>query len=74
LAPTFHITITQKNNQLYLQATGQPQFEIFASAENEFFLKVVEASIIFNKDENGKVNSLTLNQNGQSMPGLKIEE
>ena len=74
LAPTFHITITQKDNQLFLQATGQPQFEIFASAENEFFLKVVEAKITFNTEENDKVISLTLNQNGQSIPGLKVEE
>jgi hypothetical protein len=74
LAPTFHITITQKDNRLFLQATAQPQFEIFASAENEFFLKVVEAKITFNKDENNKVISLTLNQNGQSLPGLKLDE
>jgi CubicO group peptidase (beta-lactamase class C family) len=74
LAPTFQITITQKDNRLFLQATGQPQFEIFASSENEFFLKVVEANIIFNKDENGEVKSLTLNQNGQSIPGLKVDE
>lgn len=74
LAPTFQITISQKDNRLFLQATGQPQFEIFASAENEFFLKVVEASITFNKDDNGNVISLILNQNGQSIPGSRVDE
>lgn len=73
LAPTFQITISQKKDRLFLQATGQPRFEIFASAENEFFLKVVEASVTFNTDENGKVKSLTLNQNGQNIPGQKVE-
>ena len=73
LAPEFIITITRKDNQLLLQATGQPQFEIFPSAENKFFLKVVEASITFNNDETGKVDSLTLHQGGQNMPALKIE-
>jgi len=37
LAPTFHIDITKEGSQLYLQATGQSKFPIFASAQNEFF-------------------------------------
>ena len=30
LAPTFSIVITAKESQLFAQATGQPQFELFA--------------------------------------------
>tara|TARA_R110002111_G_scaffold66446_5_gene108271 strand:+ start:323 stop:1690 length:1368 start_codon:yes stop_codon:yes gene_type:complete len=73
LAPEFLLTITRKDNQLFAQATGQPQFEIFPSAENKFFLKVVEASITFNKNDTGNVDSLTLHQGGQNMPAPKIE-
>jgi CubicO group peptidase (beta-lactamase class C family) len=73
LAPTFSITITRKESKLFLQATGQPQFEVFASSQNEFYLKVVEASITFNADDTGKIESLILHQNGQHMPGKKIE-
>lgn len=73
LTPEFHIVVTRTGQQLFVQATGQPQFEIFASAQNEFFLKVVEASVTFNKDANGKVESLTLHQGGQNVPGKKIE-
>lgn len=73
LTPTFSIEITRTGQQLFLQATGQQKFQIFASAQNEFFLKVVEASITFNTDDTGKVESLTLHQGGQNPVGKKVE-
>ncbi len=73
LAPAFHVTITKTDAQLFLQATGQQKFPIFPSAQNKFFLKVVKASVTFNKDDTGAVSSMTLHQNGQNVPGKKIE-
>ena len=46
---------------------------MFAEDEDTFYLKVVTASIDFNKDESDSVTSLTLHQNGQDMPANKIE-
>ncbi len=71
-SPDFAIEITRDEKQLYAQATGQQKFPIFASAENTFFLKVVEANVVFEKDEEGMVNRLTLNQNGQSPKAKKV--
>ncbi len=73
LAPTFSIEITKEENQLYAQATAQPKFPIYPSAEDTFFLRVVEANVVFNKDDDGTVSSLTLNQNGQSPQGKKVK-
>jgi hypothetical protein len=73
LQPGFIIEVTTKDNQIFAQATGQPQFELFAEDEDTFFLKVVPASMDFNKDENGKIISLTLHQGGQDMEGKKME-
>lgn len=73
LAPQFHITITRKENQLFLQATGQPEFKIFPFEIHKFFLKVVEARITFSANEAGEIDSLTLHQGGQNMPGNKVE-
>ncbi|RZN84027.1 MAG: serine hydrolase [Winogradskyella sp.] len=73
LAPNFYITIKLDNKQLSAQATGQQEFEIYPSAENEFFLKVVEANITFNKNNLGIVESMTLHQGGQNLPGKKVE-
>ena len=72
LVPNFVITITKEKDQLFLQATGQPKFKIYASSENKFFLKVVKASITFNKDENGKIKSLTLHQGGQDQEAKRL--
>lgn len=73
LHPSFQIVVTTQGNQLFAQATGQPQFELFAESENKFFLKVVEAKVTFNKKPDGSIKSLTLLQGGQEMEGVKIK-
>jgi CubicO group peptidase (beta-lactamase class C family) len=72
LAPTFKITVSTREGRLFAQATDQQEFEIFREKEDLFFLKVVEAKIQFNRDTSGKVESMTLFQNGQEVPGKKI--
>ncbi|WAC02247.1 DUF3471 domain-containing protein [Lacinutrix neustonica] len=73
LAPTFHIVITEKEGRLFAQATAQPQFELFPSAVNQFYFKIVKANVVFNANSKGKIESLTLFQNGQVVPGKKME-
>lgn len=71
LAPDFSIVITTQDGKLFGQATGQPAFEMFAEAKDKFFLKVVDARIEFQRGPDGKVNQLTLYQNGRVMPGKR---
>jgi CubicO group peptidase (beta-lactamase class C family) len=66
LVPAFHIVVTREGAGLFIQATAQPKFPIFAESESEFFLKVVDAQITFSRD------GLILHQNGQNLPGRKI--
>lgn len=73
LGPNAIIDVTKDKKQLYVQLTGQQKIEVFASSETTFFLKIVEATLDFNKDEKGKVVSLTLHQNGRDITGTKIE-
>ena len=72
LAPDFKITITAKDDKLFAQATGQGEYEVFAEKEDLFFYKVVEAKIKFNRNEKNEIISLTLLQEGQEIPGKKI--
>ncbi|MBL4663779.1 MAG: serine hydrolase [Flavobacteriaceae bacterium] len=72
IQPGFEIEITIDGNQLFATPTGQGKAELFAENKTTFFLKVVQAQVIFNVDENGVAQSLTLNQGGQQMEGKKV--
>jgi serine-type D-Ala-D-Ala carboxypeptidase/endopeptidase len=71
LAPTFKIKITHEGSRLFAQATAQPQFEVFAEKEGEFFFKVVDAQLTFTKDASGAVTGLILHQNGRDQKAPK---
>lgn len=71
VAPTFKITVFREGNGLKAQATGQDAFDIFPESEDRFFLKVVDAQLLFNRDESGAITGLILFQNGREMPGAK---
>jgi tetratricopeptide (TPR) repeat protein len=73
LAPGFIIVITREGNQLYAQATGQLNFPVFPKNETEFYYKVVDAQLVFNRNKSGEVESLTLFQNGMEIVGKKIK-
>lgn len=72
LQPEFKITITKEGGQLYGQATGQERLEIYPKNDTVFFPTAVEAEISFQVND-GIVESLTLFQGGQGLPGKKIE-
>src|SRR5205807_9012529 len=73
LAPNFILTVTREDNHLFVQATGQPKFELFAEGNRDYFLKVVDAQVTFETDSQGRANSLVLHQNGAQQPAKRIE-
>jgi CubicO group peptidase (beta-lactamase class C family) len=68
------LKVTLDGKQLYAQMTGQPNFPIYPASDSEFNWKVVEASIKFVKDENGKVTYAIHHQNGQELKVAKLPE
>jgi D-alanyl-D-alanine-carboxypeptidase/D-alanyl-D-alanine-endopeptidase len=68
LSPAFVLTVTREGTRLFVQATGQPRFEVFAETRDAFFLKVVDARLTFSRNEAGAVTGLVLHQNGASQP------
>jgi hypothetical protein len=66
--------ITTEENKLYAQLSGQPTFEIFPLAENEFFWKVVDARLKFFKNEKGEITQAILFQNSQELAAKKLKE
>lgn len=72
LAPTFSLKVWREASQLMVQATNQPAFPVTPYASDKFFLKVVDAQLEFKRNAAGKVESVTLHQNGRSMPGKRV--
>ncbi len=62
--PGFILTFWREEDRLMAQATGQPSFEITPTSDSTFALAVVEASMTFHRDQDGRVTGLTLHQNG----------
>ena len=73
LSPEFKIRVFAEGSRLKAQATNQPAFELFAEKGEDdlFFVKIVDARIRFHRGADGAVESLTLIQNGQEIPGAK---
>jgi serine-type D-Ala-D-Ala carboxypeptidase/endopeptidase len=72
ISPTFILTVRPDGGRLYIQATAQSEFEVYAESETEFFYRVVNAQVTFDRPEGGTVPSLTLHQNGKHMPGKRL--
>ena len=73
LRPDFIMTVTRAGDSLITQATGQQTIEIFPESETRFFPKLMEATIVFEKDASGKVVALVLTQGGRDQRAKKIE-
>ncbi len=64
LAPGVLFTVETKDDKLMIGLTGQPSHQVYPRSETEWYYKVVDATITFNVDKNGKCKSLVLFQNG----------
>ncbi|RYG03224.1 MAG: serine hydrolase, partial [Chitinophagaceae bacterium] len=62
LKPGVTMKIMLANGNLKVQVTGQQAFDMFAESEDKFFLKIVEASAVFHRDAEGKVDKLIWTQ------------
>lgn len=73
VAPNVFATIIKEGNQLFVQITGQPKFDLFPYEETKFSLKVMDAQIEFIKDSDGQVNELILYQGKNKVPGKRVD-
>ncbi|HYE97878.1 MAG TPA: DUF3471 domain-containing protein, partial [Planctomycetota bacterium] len=73
LAPALILTITREENQLKAQLSGQPAFPVYAKFDNVYYYKVVSAQLTFNRNNEGKTESVTLLQGGQQLIGKRVK-
>jgi len=67
-------TVTFENGALYGQATGQPRFQLEASAPDEVYSDAAGIEVSFRRDAQGKVTRLLLRQAGQEIGGSRIAD
>lgn len=72
LAPNFILTVTREGDHLFTQATGQEKVEVFPESDHDFFLKVIDAQITFETDNQGKATGLVLHQGGDH-PARRVQ-
>jgi D-alanyl-D-alanine carboxypeptidase len=71
--PRLAFTVTKESGRLFVQATGQPKFEVYPYAENKFFLKVVEATIEFAPAGAERAMELILDQGAAHVVAKRVE-
>src|SRR5689334_20569375 len=72
LAPGAIITVTQAGNKLISKGPGQPQAELLPESLTTFFMRDVDASFTFVKDESGRVVQLIIRRGGREFQAKRI--
>jgi CubicO group peptidase (beta-lactamase class C family) len=73
VTPRFILTFTKEGDKLFAQGTGQPKLEAEAVSETQFTITQVKANITFEKDSEGKVTGLILQQGARTTNAKKIK-
>jgi bla regulator protein BlaR1 len=68
-----YVAIRRDGDSLHARITGQPEFEIFAEAEDQLFWKVVDARLVFANDGSGAAPSAVLHQHGHQIPMTRVD-
>ncbi|MDZ4401835.1 serine hydrolase [Prosthecobacter sp.] len=66
------LNVTVKTNTLFAQLEGQPSIPVFETAPDRFEYDVVEATLVFTRDDKKQINGLTLLQNGLTLPAARV--
>jgi hypothetical protein len=64
--------VTHEGAGLFVQATGQGKFPVFAESPRGFFARAVDAQVTFEADVDGKASGLTLHQGGHDTPARRV--
>jgi hypothetical protein len=74
IGPNFTLTVMRDGDRLVSQVTGQGPVETFPEGNHDYFIKVVDAQIRFETNDQGRVSRLILHQNGQDTPATRLDD
>jgi D-alanyl-D-alanine-carboxypeptidase/D-alanyl-D-alanine-endopeptidase len=70
-SPTFAGVVTRQGSRLFAQRHGQAMYEIFPASDTEFFYRMVNAQLTFERGPDGRANAVVLHQNGKDLRGTR---
>ncbi len=73
LAPGIVFTVTAEGDKLLVGLTGQQTFRVYPRSEVEWYYKVVDATLTFQLDRQGRCTALELFQNGVRQQAKRME-
>jgi CubicO group peptidase (beta-lactamase class C family) len=73
VGPGFVLRVYREGDKFLTQATGQGVFEIFPESETVFYPRAFAAKLTFEKDADGKVTGIRIDQNGRVTVGKRIK-
>lgn len=66
-------TITAKDGRLFAKLTGQRTLELFPESEYRYFYKAVDAVLTFEKNAAGRIDAVTLEQDGKKIRAGRLD-
>ena len=72
LMPGVTLSFRSDGDRFFLQPPGDEEVEVFGEEQHRFFLKVVDATIVFHPETDGTVDRITYTQ-GEAMEGTRIK-
>ena len=67
-----HVTITTEGDKLFSQGPSQPKAEMLPESPTTFFLREVDASFTFIRDEKGQVSEVIIRRGGRDYKAKRI--
>ncbi|RPJ55962.1 MAG: DUF3471 domain-containing protein [Acidobacteria bacterium] len=67
------LTISIEGSKLMAKPGGQPDVELIPESETTFFVREINARVIFTKDSAGKVTGLSVSEGGHDFSAAKVQ-
>lgn len=71
IMPGFHANVSREGDRLFIRAGENVPDEMFAEAEDKFFVKNAGARVVFKRDDTGKVTGVTIFIDNETLEGKK---
>lgn len=72
VTPSFRVQVYVEGGRMMTRATGQQAIEIAREGPDTFFLRGVEARLVFHRNDDGAIDSVTIQQGGRETPAARL--